>query len=127
MPSYDGGLEAQLMKEKYTKNINVRFTESECKRLKKKAAPFGSISKYCRAILISNEKKLVDREALKVMTELSVQISRVGNNINQIARFMNTTKDWQNIKLMEEWFDTFDSYMALLEKVNSNFDDFFTK
>jgi hypothetical protein len=30
------------------------------------------------------------------MDDLTVAINRAGNNINQIARFINTTKDIQN-------------------------------
>ena len=53
------------------------------------------------------------------MDELTVSINRVGNNINQIARVINTTKDVNNYALMQNWLKIFSEYNLVLNTVYS--------
>jgi hypothetical protein len=50
------------------------------------------------------------------MNPLTTSINRVGNNINQIAKFLNTT-GVNDYALMQQWFDAFAEYKSLLQEV----------
>lgn len=63
----------------------VRFNHEENEYINKKiaASPFDNFQNFARILLISGEVKIVDYSQLK---KLNGEISRIGNNVNQIAK-----------------------------------------
>jgi len=116
------------MKENKTKWIHVRLTESEYRKISRMATPYGTITKFVRQYLLSGQKSVIDSKTfLKGMKELSVEVNRVGNNINQVAKFINTTKDIDNYALMREWLNIFSEYNLILNKVDLKYEEIFKK
>jgi len=113
-------------RENYTEKVTLRFTKTEYKRLENMAKPFGTMSKFIRTHIFSDKKTIIEPKAfLKGIGELSKSINRIGNNINQIARLLNTTKDVNNPMLMKEWFVLFEEYSNIAKRVEQYFDDIF--
>ena len=111
------------MKDNLTKYLHVRLTEEEYNKLIEMAEPYGSVSKFLRSYIFSGKTVLIDPKTfLKGMNELTVAINRAGNNINQIARFINSTKDLENYTLMKDWIDLFAEYNNLLLEVKKKID-----
>jgi DNA-binding ferritin-like protein len=116
------------MKENKTRWIHVRLTEAEYRTISKMAKPYGTITKFVRQYLLSDKKAVIDSKTfLQGMNELSVEVNRVGNNINQIAKFYNTMKDMDNYTLMREWLDVFSEYNLILNKVDLKYEEIFKK
>lgn len=65
---------------------NVRFSEAELNYLNKKIerSPFNNFQNYARILLLTGEVKMVDYSELQ---RLNGEINRIGNNINQLAKF----------------------------------------
>lgn len=89
--------------EKMKVNVKVRYTEGEYKKLTEMYAktPFASLSAFMRALTLhpkfltyltpsrSYEEIQKQNEILK---SLKRQIAAIGNNINQVAKVVNTQK-----------------------------------
>lgn len=85
---------------------------------------FKNFNTYARYMLLTGEVVTVDySELIKLRTE----INRIGTNINQLAKYVNTTEEitlenFQNLqsslaevkRLME---DSFDKEVAMIEKM----------
>ena len=75
-----------------SKIVTCRFSESEYKNLKSKADTTGvSVSKLVRKSVLrirtwTAKNKKIEQEKIR-------QLARIGNNLNQIARFCNTYKE----------------------------------
>ncbi len=68
--------------------IDLRMTPEEKENLKRKAAEAHmTVSKYI--LHLSQTKRIILKDDI---AELTVEISRIGNNINQIAHVGNTQK-----------------------------------
>jgi hypothetical protein len=114
------------MKENLTKYLHVRLNENEHKKIEQLAKPYGSISKFLRSYLFSGKTVLIDPKSfIKGMNDLTIAVNRVGNNVNQIARFFNSTKDFENYPLMREWLDLFTEYNNLLLEVKKKLDNIY--
>lgn len=71
--------------------IRVRCTDSDYQKLIKKSKNFGSLSACLRMMIFDSRKNIIDpKSLLNIINVLSPEISRVGNNINQIAKYMNS-------------------------------------
>ena len=101
-----------------TKRGTVRFTEKEFTQLKEKVKSSGlSMQEYIyqatiNGVIVQNN----DEERGKffdLMSKLEVDVNGIGNNLNQIARGLNTYKE-----LYWGW-DEFD-----IEKISNAFEDF---
>ena len=84
------------------KRFEIRLTEKEYAQLKEKA----SIAGVRRATLLRNyisDKPIVDGEVAEELRRLRVEISRIGNNINQIAKRWNESgSDMKDLSFMDE-------------------------
>jgi len=116
------------MAEKRDTVVRFRCTQSQRKKIERMAKPYGSISKFILTTILTDKKMIIEpKEFLQGMDELTLAVNRVGNNINQIARFLNTTKDINNYELLREWFDLFSEYNKILNKVDLKYEDIFQK
>ena len=75
--------------------LSLRLTEEEKEKIREKAEQASlSISDYARAVLLSTKnirrKQKMDCEAIK---RLVYEINKIGVNLNQIARKINTSRD----------------------------------
>ena len=71
------------------KRVTIRFTDDEYNQLKEKADELDiSLSTYIRKKTLGNREKI----STKCDKELLYEINRIGNNLNQIAKYCNTTK-----------------------------------
>jgi len=72
------------------KTISLRLSEEEYKRLKTKADELGySISELIRKKVLSNRERLAPKAELKL---LAYELNRIGNNLNQITKYVNFKK-----------------------------------
>lgn len=76
------------MTTKRTKILKIRLSEDEQSELKKKTS--GSLASWVRDIALDSEKKRKQVEIPEVDPHLLRQVSGIGNNLNQIARRVNT-------------------------------------
>ena len=75
--------------------IEIRMTPEEKENLKRKAAEAHmTVSKYI--LYLSQSKRVLLKDDI---AELTVEISRIGNNINQIAHVGNTQKFVYKVQL----------------------------
>ena len=97
--------------------LSLRLTEEEKEKIREKSEQAGmSISDYTRAILLSSKnvkrKQKINCEAVKM---LAYEINRIGVNINQIAKKINSTRDI-DIQVLETLKNIEYELAILLEK-----------
>lgn len=77
--------------------INLSFLNEEASEIDKKAQEVGmDIPKYLKALVKANlkgETTFLSPLQERKITEVIIEIKRVGNNINQIIRNVNTSKE----------------------------------
>ncbi|WP_026657216.1 MobC family plasmid mobilization relaxosome protein [Butyrivibrio sp. AC2005] len=75
------------------KYLHVRLSENELKRLRNLANDFEmSVSEFVRWSIFQRQvtmRILIDDET-NALTKIKYQLGRIGNNINQIAKLINT-------------------------------------
>ena len=91
--------------------VNIRVNEAEYAKIQASARIMGfTVPKYCKHLVMQSklkEPKLADEEYHKIIVDLS----RIGNNINQIARQLNQSKsevaeeEWLAVKEQLEGLD----------------------
>ena len=91
--------------------VNIRVNEAEYAKIQASARIMGlTVPKYCKHLVMQSklkEPKLADEEYHKILVDLS----RIGNNINQIARQLNQSKsevaeeEWLAVKEQLEGLD----------------------
>ena len=72
---------------KYDKRLEIRLSSGQKQQLQKQAGESGTISELIRKKLLKDPT----RKELKRNDEISNQLSRMGNNLNQIAKVLNST------------------------------------
>ena len=77
---------------KRNKSIKIRVSESEFSELndQKQKAGFSMLAEYMRSVSLGAQLS-GKKEYPKIDPALQRQLSGIGNNINQIARLVNTT------------------------------------
>ena len=91
-------LPEKMLKKKPKNRVRVsqrcfRATADEWKIIEKKIeqSESGCFSTYARKMLIDGQIMIISRYELEAIKELSIELNRIGNNINQIARIANST------------------------------------
>ncbi len=72
---------------KYDKRLEIRLSSGQKQQLQKQAGENGTVSELIRKKLLKDPA----RKELKRNDEISNQLSRMGNNLNQIAKVLNST------------------------------------
>lgn len=73
-----------------SKSLNVRFTESEWERVTARAERAGRAPReLAREALLQGSMTSAPKERARADAELTGQVARMGNNLNQIARALN--------------------------------------
>ena len=80
----------KTLKQRKTQVIRFRVTEEELERIRKQAEKqnFKSVSAYCR-VCITKTDSLHLGFLQRDLRNLKKQMSRIGNNLNQIARYFH--------------------------------------
>lgn len=80
----------KTLKQRKTQVIRFRVTEEELERIRRQAEKqnFKSVSAYCR-VCITKTDSLHLGFLQRDLRNLKNQMSRIGNNLNQIARVLN--------------------------------------
>jgi len=87
----------KAMKNKREKTIRVRVNEEEFANLSQKADEVGlSMSAFLREM--TNLKPINNRQELKI---LNTNLRRIGVNVNQIARYVNSQKGYSSVDVAE--------------------------
>ena len=75
------------------KQINFRVKEEEYERLKRQIynTNFNSVTSFCKQICLNKKVKIL--KDYSIYKNLIKEISKIGNNINQIARYCNYYKE----------------------------------
>ena len=102
--------------EKKTAFLGFQLTPAQRAEILRRAAETErSPSDYCRRVLLSDRKapRPLARDRREI-TALSVEISRVGNNLNQLAHIANERRDLPSAKALRA---VTERIIASLEKV----------
>ena len=83
------------MKEKKEKYITIRCTPSQKKKVLSEAENLGmKHSKYALEKLLSSSENVVGEiEEKRIREDVKYELRKIGNNINQIAKFYNSNTD----------------------------------
>jgi len=75
------------------RKFDFRVNDSEYEKIKHDMEKLGlkDFSKYFRMMLMNGEVKVVCNFEVEAINKLVMELSRVGNNVNQIARIANAT------------------------------------
>ena len=108
-----------MIKNKRTKRLELRLTEKEYSRLVEEAKNYQSLADYIRMRTFSNGVALIDpKEFIRVMDDILSEMKRVGNNINQFAKYVNTVGNVTPENVIREFDKELDNYMKLEDKLN---------
>lgn len=76
-----------------SKSLNVRFTEDEWARVLERAAPSGRPPReLAREALLYGSMTSAPKARARSDAELTGQVARIGNNLNQVVRTLNEAK-----------------------------------
>jgi len=76
-----------------SKSLNVRFTEDEWARVLERAAPSGRPPReLAREALLHGLMTSAPKSRARADAELTGQVARIGNNLNQVVRMLNEAK-----------------------------------
>lgn len=79
--------------DNYVEEIKIRLSKSDKDKIRKRAAAAGygdrQLSKYVRDMCLKG--KVVDYSELR---KLTIEVNRIGHNVNQATRIMNTYFDF---------------------------------
>lgn len=112
----------EFMKQNLSRNISIcaRVDEEEREIIRQKMDCMGitNVNEYLRRMAIYGYMIEIDMQPLN---ELSVELSRIGNNLNQISRATHQKKDIykedvQAIK--KEWGEVMEKLGVFLDKAN---------
>ena len=85
-----------MKREERSKILGVRLSPGEWAAVKKQADELGlSVSDFVRVRIlvgVKENKKEYRKKNKKECWEVAAQIARVGNNLNQVAKWVNTYK-----------------------------------
>lgn len=94
LKAFDIIFKSEIMKEKRDKVIRARVTSSELERIKKISDEKGI---YVTDLILSSiDNKLLNSDRIEIMKFIEKQgniFAKIENNINQIARIVNTEKN----------------------------------
>jgi len=100
--------------------MNFRVTPDEREQIitNMTNAGMSDLSKYMRMMLIQGEVKVVSNFEMIAINKLLIELGRIGNNVNQIARVANSTSKVFKAELVEliEIQKTIDNHLRELLK-----------
>ncbi|AUD06264.1 plasmid mobilization protein [Spirosoma pollinicola] len=103
---YKGGRPEMKPEERATRVVQVRFTQAEYDQLLARKATVRTltVSTYVRAVCLNKPLRLKPERStyqnilLSLIQETRSDVLRIGVNINQAARRINSTTDYQDLQ-----------------------------
>ncbi len=105
--------------------VKVRLTNLEYEELTKASKSSKCMSDYFRQRVFRKGVGLIDpKEFIRSMDEICLEMKRIGNNINQLARYVNIHKEEVNQEVLNEvekggfsiYVDRFRKFLKLEDK-----------
>jgi len=107
------------MKEKREYMAWVRFTQEEKIMLLDRSKGYKSVSDYIRQRIFKNGKSLLNPvEFIRVLDEATLEMKRVGVNINQFAKRANQKKEISGSKELDDYNKLLSEYLEIEKKIN---------
>ena len=108
------------MKEnKRNRIVKVRLTKLEYEELTKASKSSKCMSDYFRQRGFRKGVGLIDpKEFIRSMDEICLEMKRIGNNINQLARYVNIHKEETNQDILNEVERRMAEYVIMQDKLN---------
>jgi hypothetical protein len=78
-----------------TRRLWVHVREEEAREIRAMASPFGGVAAWFRGIVdarLGRASELPARPEIEALHHATVQLGRLGTNLNQIARALNTAR-----------------------------------
>ena len=106
----------KTVSRKGPKEWKTRVTEEEYRKLKKEVKQLGmTCQEYgeqalFHRIMLTREDRVVLDEMLEETKEIKLQLRRIGNNINQLARTANVTGNVEAMQELERLQEDLDYY-----------------
>ncbi len=113
-----------LAEGKRSKFINVRFTEEEFQTVSDLERSLGiTKTELIRMRVLSNVKETIinSKELIRHLDSVGAELSRIGNNINQLARHANVLnlQGGVNPAVIEQFNRLFEDYIAVQQSVEA--------
>lgn len=89
------------METNRNKRLWIRLNDREYERLIADSAKYKSLSDYIRQRLF-NSGVMSPADYLKYMDDICLELKRIGNNINQIAKYVNQHRDEAQTEVLKE-------------------------
>lgn len=105
------------METNRNRRLWIRLNDKEYERLMKDSANYRSLSDYMRQKLF-NTGVMSPVEYIKIMDEICLELKRIGNNINQIAKYVNQHKESINSDIMREIENAISQHVEVEKKLN---------
>lgn len=106
-----------FMETNRNRRLWIRLNDKEYERLMKDSANYRSLSDYMRQKLF-NTGVMSPVEYIKIMDEICLELKRIGNNINQIAKYVNQHKESINSDIMREIENALSQHVEVEKKLN---------
>ncbi|WP_345952972.1 plasmid mobilization relaxosome protein MobC [Mucilaginibacter sp. PAMB04168] len=112
----------KLEREKRTRKIDARFTQTEYDLVLTMERTLGvSKTELVRVRLLNGSERMLlnTRELISQMDALGAEMARVGNNINQLARHANIMKLQGQVPyyVAEKFNQLFEQYLDLQQRL----------
>ncbi len=109
----------QKIRTSREKRIDVRLSLEEYRQFKRyaKAHRRTHLAPFIKEAVRAYAEKTYLAKNPTLITELIVQIRRIGNNINQVVQAMHVTRDYQNHKYYTELLDQIEDLKHEVEEV----------
>ena len=99
--------------------VKVRLTNLEYEELTKASKSNKCMSDYFRQRVYRKGVGLIDpKEFIRSMDEICLEMKRIGNNINQLARYVNIHKEEVNQEVLNEVEKKMAEYVIMQDKLN---------
>lgn len=82
--------------------VLTRISEDEYKEWKRRSELLGiTLSEYVRSTVRKGKTEVILKKPIEIkpLTEIAAQYGRIGNNINQIAHYLNSGAEWSELLL----------------------------
>ena len=106
----------KTVSRKRPKEWKTRVTEEEYQKLKKEVKQlgmtcqeYGEQALFHRTMLTREDRAVLD-EMLEETKEIKLQLRRIGNNLNQLARTANMTGNIEAVRELEQLQEDLDYY-----------------
>lgn len=105
-------------KEKRNHRFEVRLTEQEANQLLEISKSYKTPSEFIRARIFRSGSQIVDpKELIRSVDEVTASMNRIGNNINQFAKYANQRRGIDNDSIMKEYTSLLGAYIQEEKKL----------